>query len=86
MNSNLRRGSDESYNLSSTDTSSLVILSVSEESHAPGTEILRGVYPERSEWAQNDKEDEVSFSYNEPLEQYVGINGLAPALDSPPTV
>jgi len=26
----------------------------SEESDAPGTEILRGVYPERSEWAQND--------------------------------
>jgi hypothetical protein len=33
---------------------SLVILSVSEESRSPSRKILRGFYPERSEWTQND--------------------------------
>jgi len=51
---NFRQGSNELDSLSRREMSSLVILSVSEGSHALGYEILRGVYTERSECAQDD--------------------------------
>ncbi len=45
----------------------------SEESRCPARQILRGVYPERSEWAQNDKTDLACKSSLSALDGFPGI-------------